>query len=640
MNWLYYLAEANLYLCVFYVAYCIFLVKETHYQLNRGYLLLSCVASFVLPVLQIGTLKPHIIAQIAAPVSYQVTSALQPVLTANLVNAPVTVTAPALTIDDYLWLAYLAGAIILLLLLVLKLFSVIKLTRNDKAAIGNYKMVYLKDTDVAFSFFNYLFIGTRAAGANTIITHELVHIRQRHSADIMFLELLKVVCWFNPCIYLLQNSLKTVHEYIADEQTAATETDSLTYSSFLVNNAYGAGGSSITHSFFNYNLLKKRIIMLNQQRSGKLARLKYLVALPVCAALLCASTLVFSKTYGWVDLDPINRVNTSSGTIDTKSLIADTLITKKGYKYTESFHKEDGFTACNVTFYETDGSKSLYKSFPASGSMIKMLKNTYGYEFPKGSLPPEPPKPKIDQVRFPAKSKRGYDVIKFPPTVIGKNGEKSTLEPPPPPKPKVDKLRFPPGATGELQTTNKGYQYEETGYLINEKETNFRVIIHLKNGEERAYFRNSATKAQITMLNDKYGYKFPTMKIDNMYPPPPPMAPVAAPVNKPTSGALNGRNSNGGNVSRVGFKNVIVTPQNSALNRADAMRLIVVNDKPVVLSEKQKDQLNTGSNLSVSASDSLVSYGPNNPYALSKWGQDASNGVLLLYGKTNISTTK
>jgi hypothetical protein len=92
----------------------------------------------------------------------------------------------------------------------------------------------------------------------------------------MLLEVLKVINWFNPFVYLLQRSIKTVHEYIADEQTAAYERDALTYSSFLLNNAYGIQGSTIAHSFFNYNLLKKRIIMLNKNRSGKLARLKYL----------------------------------------------------------------------------------------------------------------------------------------------------------------------------------------------------------------------------------------------------------------------------------------------------------------------------------------------------------------------------
>jgi hypothetical protein len=143
-----------------------------------------------------------------------------------------------------------------------------------------------------------------------------VHIRQKHSWDIMLLEVLKVINWFNPFVYLLQRSIKTIHEYIADEQTAAYERDALTYSSFLLNNAYGIQGSTIAHSFFNYNLLKKRIIMLNKNRSGKLARLKYLTVLPLCAGMLCASTLAFAKDYGWVDLMPRKTLKTAA-VIDT-----------------------------------------------------------------------------------------------------------------------------------------------------------------------------------------------------------------------------------------------------------------------------------------------------------------------------------
>jgi len=251
--------------------------------------------------MQIGALKP---VEAVETTTLTYTIPVQTTQVVAPVAAPVVV-EHHLTLQDYLWYAYLAGAIVLLLVLVIKLYTLFKLTRSAQfIEQGKNKVIYLAETDVAFSFLNYLFIGTNAPGANTMIRHELVHIRQRHSADIIFIEVLKIISWFNPCIYLLQNSLKTVHEYIADEQTAAYETDALTYSSFLVNNAYGAGGSSITHSFFNYNLLKKRIIMLNQQRSGNLARLKYLVAVPICAALLCASTLAFSKTYGWVDVMP------------------------------------------------------------------------------------------------------------------------------------------------------------------------------------------------------------------------------------------------------------------------------------------------------------------------------------------------
>jgi beta-lactamase regulating signal transducer with metallopeptidase domain len=199
---------------------------------------------------------------------------------------------------------YIAGIIVWSLLLVVKLFKVMRLTASAKTLIDKkYKLINIENADTAFSFFNYLFIGTKTTGSETIINHELVHIRQKHSFDVLFMELLRIINWFNPVIYLMQASLKTVHEYLADEQTARG-TDALTYSSFLVNNAYGLDGLSVTHSFFNYNLLKKRIIMLNKKRSGNLARLKYLLAVPIFGAMLCASTLVFSKNYSLIDVAP------------------------------------------------------------------------------------------------------------------------------------------------------------------------------------------------------------------------------------------------------------------------------------------------------------------------------------------------
>lgn len=673
MNWPFYLAEANLYLCVFYLAYCVFLVKETHYQLNRAYLLLSCVMAFVLPVLQVGALRPPVVD--SAPVaSYVVTQPSQYPVTTVISSPPAVAPTPAFSIDDYLWLAYVAGAVVVLLLLALKLYSVFKLTRNNKAKLGNYKMVYLKDTDVAFSFFNYLFIGTRAAGANTIITHELVHIRQKHSADIMFLELLKVICWFNPCIYLLQNSLKTVHEYIADEQTAATEADALTYSSFLVNNAYGAGGSSITHSFFNYNLLKKRIIMLNQQRSGKLARLKYLVALPVCAGLLCASTLAFSKSYGWIDITPAAKT----------TVLPDTLVTPKGFKYKETIYSKNGVKYGEVTFFEANGQTKTFKSDPMTEATLNLLKEQYGYQFPKGTkldVVKFPPKPKVDKLKFPPPAvkvrniklsppppeppKPKVDVVKFPPPTVKVHNIKLSPPPPEPPKPKVDQVKFPPKrkmdvvkfpppeppkpkvdqvkfppkqdqvhfpplANGELRSTVTGYKYEETGYLIDGKETNFRVIIHEKNGEQKDFFRNSATKAQIKLLKDKYGYTFPTMEIQDRMPPPPPAA-------KPTSSLLNQRNSNGGSVTRAGLNNVIVDTKSSTGNQVNARPLIIVNDKPFILSKQQIDRLKSGGDVLTTASDSVITYGKNDPYALAKWGPDAANGVVALFGKAFVT---
>ncbi len=491
MNWLHYLLEANIYLGVFYVAYCLFLKKETHYLLNRLYLVLSSIISFILPVLQLGILLPPLPEPSTA--SYFVAEQVTHV--PAQIAVPVQVTAPAFTLQDGLWFAYLAGAVVCAVLLIIKLLSLYKLIRtNEVAVMDNYSVVYLKDTNTAFSFFNYLFIGTGANNEKTILRHELVHIRQKHSADILFLEFLKIINWFNPLVYLLQNSLKTQHEYIADEQTVTEEADATSYSSYLVNNAYGLSGPAITHSFYNLNLLKNRIIMLHQKRSGNLAKLKYLVAVPIGAALLCASTLGFSKTYGWIDLAPNALLKLNAQTppqqkvpvakkqiklspppperkkpkmdvikfpppIVAPDVPADfrpekTYVNEKGYKI-----EEGPFTANDKTYYvaiiieDATGKKigSYYKGFP--GRFNTTLKSKYGYVFPDVKVssfipPPEPP---------PAKIKN--DQVKFPPPIV--KPDKSTS------KPKNDQVKFPPpvvkpdkSAPSELKVADKRTTYD------------------------------------------------------------------------------------------------------------------------------------------------------------------------------------
>ena len=298
MSWLHYLLEANIYMGVFYALYFLLLNKETYYKLNRAYLLCIPVLSYIIPLIQIGWLKSYedggqVVTIIYNPNHHQ--------------NAGATATY--FTLQNMLVYGYITGSVTMLAIFIFKIIQLIKLTRAQKSLFNNkYKLVNVADTNTAFSFFNYLFIGTNVSGADTMIRHELVHIEQKHSVDIVFLELIKIINWFNPFIYLLQRSLKMIHEYIADEHTARYENDVLTYSSFLVSNAYGLSGVSISNSFFNYNLLKKRIIMLNQKRSGNLARLKYLAVIPVCGGLLCMSTLAFSKSYGWVNILPANNL--------------------------------------------------------------------------------------------------------------------------------------------------------------------------------------------------------------------------------------------------------------------------------------------------------------------------------------------
>jgi hypothetical protein len=169
-----------------------------------------------------------------------------------------------------------------------------------------------------------------------------------------------------------------VHEYIADEHTARYENDVLTYSSFLVSNAYGLSGSSISNSFFNYNLLKKRIIMLNQKRSGNLARLKYLLVIPLCAGLLCLSTLGFSKTYGWVDLSPQKTNDTVK--LQNRPAIKDINL-KTGVITQEIKYRLNNKDYYKVIITDKNGKSASYYSNNISAANRIMLWEKYNFHF-------------------------------------------------------------------------------------------------------------------------------------------------------------------------------------------------------------------------------------------------------------------
>ncbi|WP_432327563.1 energy transducer TonB [Mucilaginibacter sp. P25] len=172
--------------------------------------------------------------------------------------------------------------------------------------------------------------------------------------------------------------------------------------------------------------------MLNQKRSGKLARLKYLVAVPICAGLLCASTLVFSKTYGFFDLMPQQEIvnkklaNTHIAPADTVKVdpvrIKKADVTSKGFKYEETGYLVNKKTDFRVIITEKNGEQKEYYKSKATPEELATLKTKYGYTFPKmliyPKLPPPPPAP-------PANSKKPKVIdVKLPPPPPPANPEK------------------------------------------------------------------------------------------------------------------------------------------------------------------------------------------------------------------------
>jgi len=287
MNWLYYLLEANLYLILFYGFYRVFLHKETFYATNRYFLILSSLTAFIIPLLQLGFLSKEIILSNAS------------------MSPQVEVEKPALSVEKILIVLYLLVVFLFILKMIWGFRHIFTLLKSPNKIVENgIVIIELANTKTAFSFFNMLFIDPELPQKNTILKHEMAHIKQKHSFDVLFFEMIRSLNWFNPMTYLMKNDVKLLHEYLADEETTNKGIEKYDYAIFLIQNSYRDQSVQFTNPIFNSSILKRRISMLNQKKSAKWARLRLLLLLPVVAGMLCASTMAFTKDYGIVDLYP------------------------------------------------------------------------------------------------------------------------------------------------------------------------------------------------------------------------------------------------------------------------------------------------------------------------------------------------
>jgi TonB family protein len=189
------------------------------------------------------------------------------------------------TFGDYLTLVYLLGIMLLSCRLIYKLLMV-------------RKMFYSANHPEAFSFFTKIFVNQQLPQKEQIEKHEQTHAKQLHSADVLFLEILCIINWFNPIIYLYKKSVRHIHEFIADEQALHLQNNKKDYALLLFSKSFGINPNSLTNNFFNQSLLKRRIQMLQKPKSRKTALLKYGLSAPLflIAMILSSATISENKT--------------------------------------------------------------------------------------------------------------------------------------------------------------------------------------------------------------------------------------------------------------------------------------------------------------------------------------------------------
>ena len=288
-----YILKSAACLAVFYLFYKLLMSRETFHRFNRFALLGLLVLSSVLPLVEVSVNEP-------VGVQETMLTLEQLLLLADVEEGQETVVAQPATA---LWvrvalLVYLVGMFFFAVRNLWSLGRLGALLRRGRVerlsdylpGRGEHVRLVVHDRDIApFSWMRYIVLSRKDLEENgrEILIHELAHIRNRHSWDLLLADLCIFVQWFNPAAWLLKQELQTIHEYEADDTVLREGVDAKTYQMLLIKKAVGTRLYSMANSF-NHSSLKKRITMMLKEKSNPWARVKYLYVLPLAALAVTA----------------------------------------------------------------------------------------------------------------------------------------------------------------------------------------------------------------------------------------------------------------------------------------------------------------------------------------------------------------
>ena len=283
-TFLVYILKSSLCLALFYLFYRLLLSKETFHRFNRIALLGVMLISCLLPLVRITVDR-------ATVVNTSVMLMEEDMLMYPWEMQVMVQEEAAFPWREWLVAVYFLGIFFFLLRNLWSLGRMLYLIRHSRCRqMENGICLVIHQAGFApFSWMKYIVISQTDLDENgtDILIHEEAHIRNRHSWDLLLVELCVWLQWFNPAAWLLKQELQNVHEYEADEAVLRQGIDAKRYQMLLIKKAVGARLYSIANSF-NHSSLKKRITMMIRKKSNPWARAKYLYVLPLAAVTVAA----------------------------------------------------------------------------------------------------------------------------------------------------------------------------------------------------------------------------------------------------------------------------------------------------------------------------------------------------------------
>ncbi|WP_437371191.1 M56 family metallopeptidase [Maribacter litoralis] len=310
-----YLLKSAACMGIFLLFYKLLLEKESMHQFKRFFLLTAVIASFIIPQIvftEYVEIEPSTaVTQIITIIEPQ---EIQPVVQ-TIANSPMNWSL-------ILWTIYGLGVAGFALRFLINLHKIWKrIHNNPRTKHSAIYRILLKEQLPPHTFLRYIFLNKRKFEVNSIpnsvIKHEETHAKEWHSLDVLFIEILQVLFWFNPVIYAFKKSIKLNHEFLADSAVLNGQEDHLNYQntilSYLSNDSFNTHQSVGIANAINYSSIKKRFIIMKKQTSKKGILIRSLLLLPLLAILLFGFSEKSTK-YS-------NANRTSNNQLDTKRII-------------------------------------------------------------------------------------------------------------------------------------------------------------------------------------------------------------------------------------------------------------------------------------------------------------------------------
>lgn len=274
--------------------YHLFLQKEKMHRFNRFYLLASIVFSLGIPLISIEVKQDSL--PVAIPSYVQTENFVNDIPQPDLLRKSELVIAQ----PEVNWLLYapmIIYTVVALLLFVRLLRNVRHIyAKKDLGEIVPYRgarLVLLPESIVTFTFLNHIFVSEKAYRRSLleeeVLTHELAHVSQKHSLDVLFVELTQALFWFNPLLFFYKKAIQLNHEFLADEAVLLKHHNVSSYQLLLLDKILYTRQINLTSSF-NYSITKQRLAMMTKNTSRVVANCKRAAIL----VLFICTTLLFS----------------------------------------------------------------------------------------------------------------------------------------------------------------------------------------------------------------------------------------------------------------------------------------------------------------------------------------------------------